>query len=342
MASDFVVNVNLRTKGVTEKGFGTILILDNTLDTPFTLVNGLSSLPSGYATSSAVYKMAARIFGQSPAPQEIAVVGVKVSEVSTLPGNEYPTDQDILIYTLDQLIEEGHDDWFILTCVDNADATITALANWIDTQERMYFATTQTLALLEALESAKSAVGYHDEADAYMVEGLAAVMAVKDPGSATAKFKTINGVSAASITQTELAQLHKDFGFSYIRKMGVLQTTEGYTTNGGFIDLMMGAMFIKARIEEETMLMAINNDKIPYTNEGIAMLVGVVQGVLLRATAQGIILDNDGVGEYNIDYIAREDMPKNKVANRDYDGITVTATVAGAIHTGVITIDLVL
>ena len=90
------------------------------------------------------------------------------------------------------------------------------------------------------------------------------------------------------------------------------------------------------------MLMAVNNEKIPYSNTGIAMLVGVVDSVLKRATNQGIILEEDGKGVYEISYIPREGMPKNKIANREYDGIKATATIAGAIHTGTITIDLVL
>lgn len=328
MKKDFVVNVNVRAKGVTERGFGTILVLDNTKETDYTVLNGIEDL-EGYEPDTAAYKIASRIFGQSPAPQEVAIAGTVAEEPSEL------------VAYLNNLVEKDSD-WFFLTCTDNSDATVKALSNWIATQEKMYFVTSQKLDLVEELESDQTVFMYHDDVDAYAAEGLAAIMATGPVGGKTGKFKTIDGVVAADITSTELNNLHDNGGFSYVRKMGVLQTTEGLTTDGSYIDLTMGAFFTKFRIEEETMLLAINNDKIPYSNTGIAMLVSVVDTILQRATNQGIVLEEDGKGVYQIDYIPREDMPKNKIANRDYDGITATATLAGAIHTGTITVDLVL
>ena len=74
MKKDFVVNVNLRTTGVTERGFGTILILDHEKEAPYTLYNNISEL-EGYSPDSKVYKIASRIFGQNPAPQQVAIAG---------------------------------------------------------------------------------------------------------------------------------------------------------------------------------------------------------------------------------------------------------------------------
>lgn len=328
MKKDFIVNVNLRTQGVTERGFGTILILDHEKEVPYTICNSISDL-EGYSPEDKVYKIASRIFGQNPAPQEVAIAGTVTTE---------PTE---LVAFLNNLVETDSD-WFFLVCTDNSNNTVKALSNWINTQEKMYFVTSQDLELVEELESSQTVFMYHDDEEAYVAEGLASYLATAPVGGVTAKFKTINGVQAANITATELNRLHENGGFSYVRKMGVLQTTEGLTTDGSYIDLTIGSFFIKFRIEEEVMLMAVNNEKIPYSNTGIAMLVGVVDSVLKRATNQGIVLEEDGKGVYEISYIPREDMPKNKIANREYDGIKATATIAGAIHTGTITIDLVL
>lgn len=328
MKKDFVVNVNAKTKGVTERGFGTILILSTEKEADYTLYNHISEL-ADFEVDSATYRIASRIFGQNPAPQEIAIAGTVTEEPSEL------------VSYLNQVVETNSD-WFFLVCTSNDNEVVKALSEWIDTQEKMYFVTTQDLTLVEGLESTQTTVMYHDDESAYVAEGLASYLATATVGGVTAKFKTIAGVTGANIPATELSNLHKNGGFSYIRKMGVLQTTEGYTTDGGYIDIMMGSFFVKFRIEEETMLMAINNDKIPYSNKGIAMLVSVTDSVLKRATLQDIILEEDGKGVYTITYIRREDMPKNKVANRDYDGIKATATISGAIHTGQIQVDLVL
>ena len=329
MKRDFVVNVNLKTTGVSERGFGTILILDNTKEVDYTLCGGIEDVAEVFDVGDEAYKIASRIFGQNPAPQEVAIAGTDAESETEL------------VAFLNELIETNSD-WFFLVCSDNSDDTIKALSAWIDTQEKMYFATTQALAIVAELESDNTVIMYHDDGSAYVAEGLASYLATAPVGGVTAKFKTINGVTEANITATELDALHKNGGFSYIRKMGVLQTTEGYVTSGSYIDLTMGSYFVKFRIEEEAMLMAINNDKIPYSNTGIGMLVGVVDTVLKRATNQGIVLEEEGKGVYEITYIPREDMPKNKIANREYDGVRASATIAGAIHNGTINIDLVL
>ena len=329
MIRDFVVNVNLKTTGVSERGFGTILILDTTKDVEYTLCGGIEDVAEEFAVEDKAYKIATRIFGQNPAPQEVAIA-----------GKETESETELVAF-LNNLIET-ESDWFFLVCSDNDNKVVKALSGWIDTQEKMYFATTQDLELVEDIESDNTAIMYHDDEDAFVAEGLASYLATAPVGGVTAKFKTINGVTAANIGATELKALHKNGGFSYIKKMGVLQTTEGYVTSGSYIDLTMGSYFVKFRIEEEAMLMAVNNDKIPYSNTGIGMLVGVVDTVLKRATLQGIVLEEEGKGVYEIAYIPREDMPKNKIANREYDGVRASATIAGAIHNGTINIDLVL
>ncbi len=330
---DFIVNITKLTKAITQQGFGLPLILATTKAHPYTLYNDISELAEDFTAETATYKIASRIFGQNPAPAQIAVYGVLYDAVEGEAAD--------LVTALNTLVETNND-WYFLVCDRNDADIITALSGWVDTQIKMYFVTSQTLTTPVALESERTVVMYHDDEDAYVAEGLASYLATAPVGGVTAKFKTIEGVGSANITATELNRLHENGGFSYVRKMGVLQTTEGSTTNGSYIDLTMGSFFIKFRIEEEVMLMAVNNEKIPYSNTGIAMLVGAVDSVLKKATNQGIILEEDGKGVYEISYIPREDMPKNKIANREYDGIRATATIAGAIHDGTITVDLVL
>lgn len=329
MKIDFNVSITKLTKGVTSRGFGTILILDSNAAKEYTLYNGIEGVAEDFAVETKAYKIASRIFGQNPAPQQVAIAGVDMVE---------PTD---LVTFLNGLVS-NNGDWFFLTCTDNTDVVLTALSGWIDTQDKMYFSTTQNLSLPSQLESENTVLMYHDKVDAYVAEGLASYLATATVGGVTAKFKTINGVTEAEISATELNQLHTDNGFTYVRKMGVLQTTEGITTSGEFIDVVLASYFIKFRMEEETMLLAVNNVKIPYTNEGIAMLVGVAENVLKQATNQGIILTNEGVAEFEVNYIPREEVAINDIALRRYNGITWRATLAGAIHSGTISGSLVL
>lgn len=331
MQRDFIVNITKLTKGVAERGFGTILILDTSKDSEYKTYADLQSLAPDFAVSTDVYKIANRIFGQPIAPIQIAVVGKLIEPVS---GE---------LTTLVELLNSvAHKDFYFLVCTRNEVEVIKLLSSWIDSQEKMYFSTIKDLTIPSTLESEQTVTMYHEGEDAHVSEGLASYLATAPVGGVTAKFKTINGVLESNITQAELNQLHEDNGFSYVRKGGVLQTSEGMTTSGEYIDVVMGGHWIKFRMEEELMLLTVQNPKIPYSNEGIAMLVSACDTVLKRAVAQGIILEEQGVGVYNIEYMLREDTPKNDIANRKYNGIKWTATLAGAIHGGIISGQLIL
>lgn len=338
---DFIVNITKLTKAITQQGFGLPLILATNKAHPYTLYGDISALAEDFPAETATYDIASRIFGQNPAPAQIAVCGMlydtqeedpdSPGEFITVPGE--PAD---LVAELNDLVETKND-WYFLVCDRNDTDIITALSGWVDTQIKMYFVTSQTLTTPVALESERTVVMYHDDATEYVAEGLVAIAATHDPGSLTFKFKTVNGVTEAGVTATELAALHEANGFSYLRKMGVLQTTEGTTTSGEYIDIVMGADFLKVRMEEEAAYLAINTLKIPYDNQGISMLMSCADSVLKQGVAQGIILqDEDGNGVYEITVVKREDTSKNDIANRVYNGVRWTAKLAGAIHTGTI------
>lgn len=325
---DFKVNISKLTKSLSQQGFGLPLILATSKAEEYTLYSDIAAVAVDFAAETVEYKIAARMFGQNPAPAQIAIYGVLWDDVDDEPAD--------LVTALNTLILSNND-WYFLVCSENADAVITALAAWSDTQMKMYFATTQNKALLTTIEHENAVVMYHNTAASYVAEGLAAIAAVNEPGSLTFKFKTVNGVLEANLNDTELTQLHDDGGFSYVKKMGVLQTSEGITTTGEYIDVVMGAHFLQVRMEEGAMLAAVNNKKIPYDNSGVAILVGVADAVLKQGVTQGIVLkDSDGKGIYEITYVKREDVSDADVAVRAYNGVKWSAKLAGAIHTGTI------
>lgn len=332
MKLDFIVNVNDRTKGVSEQGFGLILAFDHENQIPYQEVGDAASLLDidGITVESPIYKMVQKVFMASPSPQEVAVYG------------ELATGSTEVETALIELINNQKNDWFGLISTDNSDETIEALTGFAMANDKIFYSTTQNLALFKTVEGKNTSLAYHQDPTDYVGEGLAANMSVALPGSKTAKFEEVQGSRPSSITLTELNELHKDNGYSYIRSKGRNYISEGKTMDGSYLDIVLGSYFIKFRLEEALFLLAVNNGKIPYSDRGIAMLVAEVEAILKTATRQGIILEEDGKGVYNITALRRNEMLKNDVANRVYDGITVEAVVAGAIHNATITIDLVL
>ena len=332
MKKSFIVNVNNNTKGVSSQGFGLILAFDNENEIPYMEIGSASDLTDieGVTVDSKVYKVVQKIFMAKPGPVEVAVFGTVAIDASEVEE------------ALNTLLDEQKNDWFTLTMTDNSTETLTRISKWVTANDKLLFSTTQDIGLLATIESANTAIGYHEEEEDFFAEGLASNMAMALPGSITAKFEEIQGSLPSNITLTELNQLHQDNGFSYIRSKGRNFVSEGKMSDGTYIDITLGSYFIKFRLEEALFLLAMNNGKIPYSDKGIAMIVAEVETIMKTATRQGIILEEDGMGVYKIEALRRNEMLKNDIANRVYDGVSVTAVVAGAIHDATITINLVL
>ena len=118
-----------------------------------------------------------------------------------------------------------------------------------------------------------------------------------------------------------------------IEDMGVLQTTQAQTQSGEYVDVVLGALWIKLEMEAGLRNLALTTGKIPYTNAGIALLKDVAIKVLQQGAVNGIILlDENGNATYTMNAITREQSSVNDRADRQYNGISWTASLAGAIE----------
>lgn len=324
MILDFPVNIQRKTVGVSERGFGTILIYDPSQDINFMYITAENV--KEFSTESKLYKIATRLFMQKPQPQEVAVVGKNGAAVEGF-----------------KKVLEENNDFFFVTCTDNSVETIKGLSNLCQVNNKVYAVTVNDYEdakkLFEEVYD-NTFVMYHDDSDSFVAEALAVVMSYKIGGK-TAKFKTLQGVKAANVSLTQVNELHKSNLFTYVEKLGVLQTSEGKMLSGEYIDVVLGEYWIRFRMEERMQRLALTQDKIPYTNRGIGMLVGVAELVLSEAVAMGIVEE----GQYRVDYKVREDVDSNEVALRKYNYIHWTAMLQGAIHTGqisgILTYDIV-
>lgn len=327
---DVEVIITRETAALTQQGFGLPFILATNADVEYGEYTGIEDVAVDYAEDTAAYKVASRIFGQTPKPPFIAMAGAEYK------GND-PTE---LVAFLNELIETKND-WYFLQSDQQGDKEIIALSGWIDTQKKLYAATTTNKDLVKQLESERTFIMFHDDEESYVAEGWVGKCAPELPGSITWKFKTITGVKAADIRTSDLRQLHKDGGNTYVRKLGILQSSEGLTTSGEYIDVMRSQDFLDARLTEEVSRVLFTKKKVGYENSGIALLVAAAKSVLERATEQGIVLKDDALnGMYTITARKREDSLLNDVANRVYDGLVIDVPLAGAIHDATLRVTL--
>ena len=318
---DFPVGITRQLNAVSERGFGTILILDHETERSYDKLTRETVKDLGEDTRA--YKLAARLFGQSPGPVDIAIAGVESIE----PGD--------LVKALNDLMDINNE-WFFLTCTDNSPEAIRELAAFAEMQDKIYATTTQDVtrneggsytSVITELEYNNTFVAYHEDEESFLGEGLAVIMS-HDIGSKTAKFKTISGVLESNARASMIDFLHDNGSFTYKRKLGNLETTEGYVTTGEYIDTILGEYWIRFRMEEAAQRVASTNDKIPYINPGIGLLVGAAEEVLSEAVDRNILAD------YIVDYRRREDVPSNQVALRQYNYTEWIGQMSGAIHTG--------
>lgn len=329
---DFPVNITRKTVAVSERGFGTVLVFTDEKEIEYEAVTAEDV--SKYSDAPKATALLTRLFMQKPQPQNVVIAG------STEGISEGIT----------KLIEEGRSDFFFITTTANENETIKSVADLANKNSKLYAVTINDIEQAKTLGQEVNSVVegtydntfvyYHPDTNAYLAEAMAVIMSF-DIGGKTAKFKQVKGVKNSNVSNTDLAELHNLNIQSYVEKLGVLQTTDGKVLSGEYIDVVLGDYWIRFRLEEALQRLAISEKKIPYTDRGIAMLVGETEKVLSRAVDQGIIED----GQYKIDYRKRKDVPFNDVALRKYDYIVWTAMLQGAIHqgqiSGVVTYEMV-
>lgn len=238
-------------------------------------------------------------------------------------------------------IREANDTWYGLSTYSHLEADVADISAAIETMKKIYgyssadagiIAATQTdvAADLSALNPDRTFGLYSAVADTSFPEARwFGEMFPKDPGSATWKFKTLSGVVADSLTTTQRTNASgKDIN-TYESIGGVDITREGVMASGEFIDVIVGADWLEARLEERIYSRLVGNDKLPYTDAGITVIETEIRAQLQEAVAAGYL------AEYPAPVVV---VPKvanissaNKLA-RLLTGITFQGTLAGAIH----------
>ncbi|KAB8139266.1 DUF3383 domain-containing protein [Gracilibacillus oryzae] len=318
---DVQVIITRETQQITQAGFGRPLILATSTDKPYTLYRTLDAVAEDYGENTEAYRMANRIFAQTPRPVDIAILGVTYDAATGDPT------------TLTAALNDNEGDFYFLLCEEQGIEEITALSTWIEAQKKLYFVSTDDPTLQDQFEGYRTIPMYHKDPLSYPAEGWVGRCAPTDPGSITWKFKTINGVVASGASETEISTIKEGGGNTYIEQGGVLMTYDGRTTSGEWIDVMRSIDFLEMRIQESVFGILVRNEKIPFTNNGIAQIITGVESPLKQGYLQGMIADDaDGVPLYSVSAPTRSEVSANDRANRILPDVNFTAEIAGAVH----------
>lgn len=242
-------------------------------------------------------------------------------------------------------IENVNSEWYALISTNRDVPTVLAIANWVESRHKIFGTASDDLAIINVQAGVdvtsiaavlnqggyvRTFVMYHQDAGLDYPEAawFGRVLPLI-PGSETWAFKRLNTVSYSNLTTTQINNALNKKANIYTFVAGVGITQDGTMAQGEYIDIVRGIDWLTARIQEGVFSLLVNNNKIPYTDGGIA----TVQAEVLRVLQLGV--DNDLLAENPIPTVTVPlaiNVPNVDKANRILRNVRFQATLSGAIH----------
>ncbi|MGL5713874.1 MAG: DUF3383 family protein [Paraclostridium sp.] len=156
---------------------------------------------------------------------------------------------------------------------------------------------------------------------------VAGVCMPQDEGSITWGNKVVTGVPTSGYTASdEVALLAKNINY-ITKEKGLIITQFGRTTSGSNADITRSKDWLENRCAESLTSTLVNNKKVPFTVQGMAMISSSLNQVGIQAVEMGM-LDSFIVITPSV-----KDIPTNDKANRVLRGVKFIATLSGAVET---------
>lgn len=189
---------------------------------------------------------------------------------------------------------------------------------------------------MKALSYARSVAFYlGNETNGLQSVGLCGRCLPFDPGTETWAHKSITGIAADALLSSAETALETKRAMSYTDVAGLPVTLWGQVPDGDYIDTIRGVDMLFARIAETVYGGFYANSKIPFTDDGIAVIEGLVRSVLdanVSTEKRPKLL-----ASYTITVPLAADVELAQKAARTLPDIRWSATLAGAVHKVVIT-----
>lgn len=266
---------------------------------------------------------------------------------------------------IDAIVVEDND-WYHFAMTSRLQAEQLAAAAKIETLYKVYGTasceaaiadttvaadTTSLAALFQSLNRYRSWVLYHPDANgdnsevwpeiAWIGDQITIDLDVK---TSTWALKEINGVASYNLTDTQKINIYgtilTNTGGKNCNALVSFNGTDYHTIPGKvgageWIDVIIGRDWLQFRMQEDIFYDLTHNDKIAYTDAGIAMIVKAVKGRLSKGIdTQFLRFDNtlNKSEGYSVTWPVVDDILPADRADRVLNNVKFVATVAGAIH----------
>lgn len=177
-----------------------------------------------------------------------------------------------------------------------------------------------------------------NENNEYIAVAMMAKAMSYQAGSETWAYKTLSGVEADDLTAAEIMQLKAANLNYYVECAGKDITLDGKTTSGEYIDVIRFRDWLVNDMQTRIFNLFIKNPKVPYTDNGIALIQNQMIASLKEGQNVGGIAQTEYDAEgneipgYTTSVPTSSGVSDADKASRTLSNCTFTARLANAIH----------
>lgn len=172
---------------------------------------------------------------------------------------------------------------------------------------------------------------WHSSNTAYVDAALIGLLSPTEPGAASFANQRIAGIQGIVPTSTSNLNTKGYHWLEYYTAQQVSATRSGYPNI--YPDLVWGRDYLVQSIETDQLTALLNSGlnpgKVPYTDQGGAIITGVLRGTLSRFVVSGFLIEES----IEVTTISRAAQTPTNVAQRRWAGVQFSATAQGAINT---------
>lgn len=304
----------------TDEALGGLLLrkVDSATNAVYREYKTIDAVQKDYPIDSDVWKKASAYFAQDNCSDRVAVLNLDLSKA-------YQSLQAFWYFN-----------WtFAVFSKNPSNDDLKTVSNIFETNKNRFLVIQGTDAdYFKAVLGQNYTIGIYHTGDQAIDAAWIGDTANLQVGSVTWKFRNLNGIDPDVLTSTELHSLEDMNVQAYVAVLGRNQTTEGKAMSGEYIDILHGILWVQTEMQTKLEELLQNNDRIPYEQKGINMILATGTQVLEEAWENGIILTNDstGIGDYSITAEPRDEQSAEDLSNRHYGGLRFTYHAGSAIH----------
>lgn len=241
-------------------------------------------------------------------------------------------------------------DFYGIAMTSRADADILAMANWAEANNKLFGTCVSGSDVLDGADNTDIASQlmlnnfyrtfsfYHEDTADYPEVAVMSRCFTAVPGSETWANKRLAGVKVDPLTEPQFVVLRNKNVNTFERFRNLSLTQTGKVSAGEWIDVIRFRDWLAEEIKVNVLNVLVNNEKVPYTDSGIAIIEGAIRQSLRQGQVNGGIapVEYDEDGNKNLGYTVEvplaANISANQKASRILTDVKFTARLAGAIH----------